>query len=120
MRKDRGLELKRSGFTTDDIDMAKMILSYLIKNPEAKDTIQGIAKWWLLNEKIDQTLNNILNAMNFLTIQNLVYEQNYSNDCISYQINEEQIDRIKELIGDEAMRNVTSRNQKHSVHTTNI
>jgi hypothetical protein len=113
------LELKRSGFTNDDISMAKMILSYLIKNPEAKDTIQGIAKWWLLNEKIDQTLNNILNAMNFLTIQNLVHENNFRNDCISYQINEDELDRIRDLIGDEAMRSVTYRNQEKSVHNTN-
>lgn len=114
------MELKRSGFNNDDISMAKMILSYLIKNPEAKDTVQGIAKWWLLNEKIDQTLNNILNAMNFLTIQNLVHENNLRNECISYQINEDEIDRIRELIGDEAMRNVTYRNQKERVHNTNI
>jgi len=28
------------------------ILEYLRKHPEASDTLEGIAEWWLLNQRI--------------------------------------------------------------------
>jgi hypothetical protein len=37
-------------------DIALRILSYLAANPEANDTPEGIAQWWLLDREIrDQT-----------------------------------------------------------------
>ncbi|HEX9671581.1 MAG TPA: hypothetical protein VGC93_19085 [Thermoanaerobaculia bacterium] len=36
--------------------LSRRILSYLADNPEANDTVEGIAEWWLLDREIrDQT-----------------------------------------------------------------
>ena len=114
------MELKRTGFSTDDLSMAKNILSYLAKNPEAKDTIHGIAQWWLLNEKIDHTLYSILNALNLLISKDLVREFDLHGDCIYYQINKEKLKNIVDLLGEKSMTRVTTKvNQKQSVHITN-
>lgn len=96
--KEPHLELKRTGFSQEDLVMARMILSYLVKNPDAKDTIHGIAQWWLLNEKIDQTLYSILNALNFLISKDLVREYNLHGDCIYYQVNKDKLDNIVDLL----------------------
>ncbi len=40
-------------------DIARMILNYLCKNPNAGDTLEGITRWWLNREKIDVTVGEI-------------------------------------------------------------
>jgi hypothetical protein len=47
--------------------IANEILAYLVKHPEAQDTLEGITEWWLLEQRIryavaevDGTLNNLL------------------------------------------------------------
>ncbi len=44
-------------------NIAKMILDYLRKNPEASDTLEGISKWWLEYEKIDSTTEEVTVAL---------------------------------------------------------
>ena len=100
--------------------MARTILSYLVKNPEAKDTIHGIAQWWLLNETIDHTLFSILNALNLLISKGLVREYNLHGDCIYYQINKTKLKNIADLLREEQLNKAKEKsNQKHSISFSN-
>ena len=36
-------------YTAADRELARAILRYLEAHPEAKDTVEGIAQWWLLH-----------------------------------------------------------------------
>ena len=49
-----------------------MILSYLRKNPEAGDTLEGISKWWLELERIEVSVEEVSNALDFLITKGLV------------------------------------------------
>lgn len=40
-------------------EIARKILDYLRKNPNAGDTLEGITKWWLEFERIDQSVDEI-------------------------------------------------------------
>ena len=45
------------------------ILSYLMKNPGAKDTLEGIASWWLLSERIDDALDEVSATLQYLVAE---------------------------------------------------
>jgi hypothetical protein len=46
--------------------ISSLILEYLRKNPEAGDTLEGIAKWWLEIERIEVSVNEIADALKSL------------------------------------------------------
>ncbi len=39
--------------------LAQRILSYLEKNPDAGDTLEGIATWWLDQERISRIVDEV-------------------------------------------------------------
>ncbi len=66
--------------------IASLILSYLVKHPEAMDTVEGITRWWLLRERIDQSLETVTTTLEFLQQQDFVQVQEIS-DSHFYKLN---------------------------------
>ena len=50
------------------------ILGYLIDHPDAKDTLEGIADWWMLQQDIKRNVAHIRKTVDELTVKGL-----YSN-----------------------------------------
>ncbi len=46
--------------------LAKMILNYLRRNPDAGDTLEGIAKWWLETERIEYSVDAVADTLESL------------------------------------------------------
>ena len=63
------------------------ILTYLADHPEASDTIDGIAQWWLLEQRIRQEIPAIEKALTELVAKGFVLEQRGSNGRNHYRIN---------------------------------
>jgi DNA-binding response OmpR family regulator len=53
---------------------ARAILRYLEAHPEAKDTVEGIAQWWLLHEWNEPLRVHVERAVSLLLSQNLMLE----------------------------------------------
>jgi hypothetical protein len=47
----------------------RQILGYLAANPEAQDTMRGIAEWWLLKQKIQESTSDVEAAVANLVAQ---------------------------------------------------
>ena len=46
--------------------LSRHILSYLTKQPEAGDTLEGIVTWWLEHERIDRLVDEVANVLQLL------------------------------------------------------
>ena len=73
-------------YTDNDLQTAQLILAYLRRHPGAKDTVEGIARWWLLNERVEQTVDRIERALEWLIENDLIEENQLQGDLYSYTL----------------------------------
>jgi hypothetical protein len=58
----------------DDQGIALAVLSYLQEHPDAKDTLEGIAQWWLLRQCSERRLAEVKRGVSVLLAQGLIVE----------------------------------------------
>ncbi len=75
------------------------ILAYLADNPDADDTIEGIAQWWLLEQRIRQQIPLVEKALTKLVEKGFVLEQSGSNGRTHYRINRRKQRQIRAFLG---------------------
>jgi Fe2+ or Zn2+ uptake regulation protein len=66
--------------------VAKAILDYLRKHPEAQDTLAGIAEWWLPEQEIKGRTATVKEALNELVTAGLISEHEGKDAQISYRL----------------------------------
>ena len=74
------------------------ILAYLADHPKAADTIEGIAQWWLLEQRIRQQIPVIEKALGVLVEKGFVLEQSARNGRTRYRINQRKHTQIKSFL----------------------
>lgn len=50
-----------------DQDVAQAILGYLAEHPEAMDTPEGIASWWLMRQQVRVAVPTVVRVLHHLT-----------------------------------------------------
>ena len=68
-------------------DISQEILEYLRKHPEASDTLEGIAEWWLLNQRIHYEMQRVKAAILKLVKQGCIIELKNKGSGIRYRLN---------------------------------
>jgi hypothetical protein len=79
-------------------DIAREILRYLEHYPEAKDTIDGIAQWWLRREGSERLRRGVERAVSLLLSQGLILETRRPGVPPYYQRNSQQCKAISKLL----------------------
>ncbi len=74
------------------------ILNYLVMQPSAKDTFQGIAEWWIMKEQIDQSVDRISKALEKLVVEGFIVVKEFRDQERYYQLNDEKLPEIKKMI----------------------
>ena len=64
------------------------IMSYLTERPDAKDTLEGIIQWWLLERNIIVQTGKVKEALTELVNRGLVIQRMGRDSQISYCINQ--------------------------------
>jgi hypothetical protein len=82
----------------DEVEIARAVLRYLQDHPAAKDTLDGIAQWWLLREWSERKLKQVERAVSFLVSQELVVESSRVGLPPCYQINRGKHNEISNLL----------------------
>lgn len=77
--------------------IARAILQYLHKNPDAQDTLAGIAEWWLPNQITPQA-TTVKEALALLIAQELVLEVKGKDAQSHYRINDRKWAQIETIL----------------------
>lgn len=81
--------------------MARAILRYLQGHPDAKDTLEGIAQWWLLKEWTERKYNQIESSLSDLVSRGLVIERRREGMPPYYWLNRAKQNEIKQFLSKE-------------------
>jgi len=83
-----------TGFTTEELSVARVVLRHLYHHPQAKDTAQGIATWWLEQQRIEQTVQRVFRALDLLAVKGLVSERRGPDDRHYFELNTKRLPDI--------------------------
>jgi hypothetical protein len=75
--------------------IAADIFAYLLEHPQAQDTLEGIAQWWLMEQRIKQVISEVKSAIEELVHEGLVLEQEGADGQARYRINLENRAQIR-------------------------
>ena len=73
------------------------ILAYLVEHPNARDTLEGIVNWWLLERYIKFQTAMVKEALSALIARGLILETKGSNSQTHYRVNQSKYEEIQEL-----------------------
>jgi hypothetical protein len=83
-------------YTTSEISY--QILGYLLDNPDAQDTLEGITEWWLLHQDIKRNASLILKVLTELTQKEFLIDRRGYDRRNYYRINPNKYREISELL----------------------
>ena len=84
--------------TMEKSEIVHDLLSYLIDNPDAQDTLEGIVEWWLLERKIESRTAKVREALTELVSTGLILEREGSDSRPRYLINTKKQEEIRRLL----------------------
>jgi DNA-binding PadR family transcriptional regulator len=67
--------------------IADEILAYLVKHPEAQDTLEGITEWWLLEQRIRSAVAEVDGALRNLVAEDLLVTRRCADGRTYYALN---------------------------------
>ena len=74
------------------------ILRYVVAHPTAKDTIQGIEKWWLSKSTSRETRSKMEQHLSLLVAKGWLIARGSPQSETIYSLNEKGLDEINEFL----------------------
>jgi len=81
-------------------EIARAILQYLAGHPDAKDTLEGIAQWWLLKQWTEQRVVDVQQAVSVLVSEGLITETRREGSPPHYGVNKHKEAEMGEMLKD--------------------
>ena len=79
-------------------ELSLQILAYLADNPEANDTVEGIAQWWLLEQRLDEQPTRVEKALAELAGAGLVCASRGADGRTRYRLAPDREPEIRVLL----------------------
>lgn len=64
------------------------ILNYLQRHNQAGDTLEGVARWWMMNQQVTDSLTEVKEALDHLTEQGVVSARTGPDGRTLYFVND--------------------------------
>lgn len=86
----------------NDVQMVEEILTYFVRNPHAADSLEGIARWRLMDEVIRRNLNRTETALQWLVAQGYLMSAVAPGGAATFSLNHERIDEARRFLSNVA------------------
>ena len=90
--------MDRPDFSKDNNVVAWSILGYLCSHPEAKDTAEGIGRWWLRDEGIDVDTDVVRGSLAYLVKRGWLMATGGSAGLALYGLNKSRQDALQQFL----------------------
>jgi DNA-binding PadR family transcriptional regulator len=74
------------------------ILRYLIEHPDAKDTLQGLHRWWLPGGVIEWEEGVVQDALDMLVARGWLTQRQITSSRNVYCMNQDKLEEIQEFL----------------------
>jgi hypothetical protein len=71
--------------TEKEQKIAQLLINFMQNNPEAKHTAEGIARWWILQQKLEDELEVIEKVIECLTDEGIIEKIEFSDGDAYYR-----------------------------------
>lgn len=68
-------------------EISQEILDYLREHPHSGDTLEGVSKWWLLQQRVSECVENVFHALKQLGNDGFVHERIMADGKVIYFAN---------------------------------
>jgi hypothetical protein len=84
---------------SDQSQIAHAILRYLDANPDAEDTIEGIAQWWVRKDWVQRKVDEVEHAIRLLKGRGFILEEPSTSVRHSlYRLNPDQREAVRKFL----------------------
>ncbi len=93
--REQSLTIESKDLTNRHQKLTHEILWYCMKYPDAKDTPEGILKWWLPEGQVEWGKEDIQKALDFLTSKGWLTKREATPSRIIYGVNKALVEEIR-------------------------
>jgi Fe2+ or Zn2+ uptake regulation protein len=68
-------------------EISREILDYLREHPRSGDTLEGVSKWWLMQQRVSECVENVFHALKQLGDEGFVHERIMADGRVIYFAN---------------------------------
>jgi hypothetical protein len=84
-------EINKMSTPDDHKSATQLVMAYLEAHPQACDTIEGIARWWLMSQQINDATFAVKRALEELKKRGYVREERKADGRIFYCVQENEL-----------------------------
>ena len=82
-------------------ETVRAILTYLIEHEGAADTLEGIARWWILNEDLKRKMALIEDSLEYLLARGVLKKRLLPGSSnILYYVEKGEIERVQKILNE--------------------
>ena len=81
-----------------DFDVVRDVLRYFTRNPEAADSVEGVARWRLVDQAIHNNLERVARAVAWLVSKELLVEESTSPSTLVVRLNKQRLGQIERFL----------------------
>ena len=87
------LSVNPTDLTENEQRIAQLILSYMENNPEAIHTAEGIARWWILQQRLEEEIHLVEKVIEYFSIKGILEKVQLTDGNSYYKFRQENLER---------------------------
>jgi hypothetical protein len=89
--------MNRPAFEHNDV-VAWVILGYLFSHPDAKDTAEGVEKWWLNGQEINVNVRVVRGSLDYLVRLGWLVSSDRQGSEMVYGLNGDRRNKLRQFL----------------------